>query len=52
MSDTDSSEGVPLTQAARDIDFESNDIKTIISDMVQYVITASQKKLPIKKTSM
>lgn len=37
------------TQA--NIDFDSNDIKTIISDTVQYVITNSQKKLPIKKQS-
>lgn len=35
----------------QNIDFDSNDMQTIISDFIQYVITNSQKKIPIKKAS-
>lgn len=51
-SDDDSDVEVPQGRGAnQELDFDSNEIRTIVNDTVQYVITASQKKLPIKKAS-
>lgn len=51
-SDDDSEVEVPQNRGGnQELDFDSNEIRTIVNDTVQYVITASQKKLPIKKAS-
>lgn len=53
MSSSDESEvehNESMSQA-RGLDLDSAESRTIISDVVQYAITASQKKLPIKKAS-
>lgn len=49
MSDSEDSDTSHDQTTTNDLDFESSDVKTIISEMVQYVITNSQKKFPIKK---
>ena len=54
MSSSDNDSDLPAAgnrRSQQQLDFDSNEIRTIINDTVQYVITASQKKLPIKKAS-
>jgi len=52
MGSSDESDVEPSQSNATGLELGSNEIESIISDTVQYVITSSQKKLPIKKQNL